>query len=412
MDMSTVHEKKIGPKELADRLAQDIRLRRLSVGDRYLTDVEAGRMLGVSATMAHRAMRLLAERRMIERRGRAGTFIATDMGGRPRPRLRTAYVLMRAEWEELGYRAYGSLISGIRSAMPGTNVQFSFVPVMNPGGYTRELIAAARSREETVGIVAMSCPREVYLELAEAAIPAVVSGTLHPGDPVLPSLDNDLKRAGQLLARHLLQRGHRRLLWFAAMERRPGDNAFYDGISEELTKANLPHNSLIFRCVPHDLRGFTATIREMLEQDVHPTGLIGSSLRAADLVMEAMASLKSEIAERIEVVAASTSVEDLDQPRPYWYARIAMTQEERARLLGQMLARVSRGEGLEPNQRRVVVPMKLVAPDENPGPGKTEKRIQLSRPYPNHGPDVIGRHPLERAEKGLQAAVLALRRDV
>jgi hypothetical protein len=122
-------------------------------------------------------------------------------------------------------------------------------------------------------------------------MPAVVSGTLHPGDPQLPSLDNDPGRAGRLLARHLLERGHRRLLLVNAMEMRPGDNAFFDGISEEITKADLPHNSLIVRCIPHDLRGFSATISELLARDARPTGVICQGLLSADLVTEAVAGL-------------------------------------------------------------------------------------------------------------------------
>ncbi|MBN2293639.1 MAG: substrate-binding domain-containing protein [Pirellulales bacterium] len=360
--MSTDYRKKIGPRELAERLKQDIRHRELAVRDRYLTDAEAGRMLGVSTTMAHRAMRLLVEQRVVERQGRAGTFISEDFGAKPRSRMSTAYVLMRVEWEEMGYKAYGEIISGIRNALPGTNVQFSFVPVVDPGGYTRELIASAKSRGETVGFLAMSCRRDVYLALAESGMPTVVSGTLHPGDPVLPSLDNDPERAGHLLARHLLDRGHRNLLLVNAMEMRPGDNAFYDGISEEITKANLPHNSLVIRCIPHDLRGFTATIGELLARDARPTGVICLNLFAADLVTEAIASLGAKATEQIEVAGAAATIDDWEKPRPYWYTRIKASKAERAGLLGQMLARVSRGESLEPHEQRVVMPLTLIAP--------------------------------------------------
>ncbi|QDS99131.1 LacI family DNA-binding transcriptional regulator [Adhaeretor mobilis] len=359
--MPTV-SKKNGPEELAEQLIQDIRRRRLGVDDPYYTDAEASRMLGVSTTMAHRAMRVLADQQVIKRRGRAGTFISADFGGKTRSRIRTAYVLMRAEWEEMGYQAYASIISGIRSSLPETNVQFSFVPVVDPGRYTRELIASAKAQGEAVGFVAMSCRRAVYLELAESGMPTIVSGMLYPGVPTLPSLDNDPKTAGHLLARHLLDRGHRQLLLVYSMEMRPGNNALFDGISEELTKAKLPHNSLLLRCVPNDSRGFTATVAEALARDVHPTGVICPGLFAADMVTEAIAGLNSKAVNKIEVAAVAASVDDLEKPRPYWYARIKADKEERAGLLGQMLARVAQGEILEPHEQRITMPLMLVEP--------------------------------------------------
>ena len=63
--------------ELAERLARDIRDRELQPGDPYLSTAEAARMLRVSTTLANRALQLLAQRCVHERRQRKGAVVAT-----------------------------------------------------------------------------------------------------------------------------------------------------------------------------------------------------------------------------------------------------------------------------------------------------------------------------------------------
>ena len=70
-------------ERLAVRLEQDIRQRGLYAGDRYLTAPEAANLLDVSAGMAHRAMRVLAQRQMLVRRRNCGTF-RKGVAGLPR----------------------------------------------------------------------------------------------------------------------------------------------------------------------------------------------------------------------------------------------------------------------------------------------------------------------------------------
>src|SRR3954466_11480587 len=62
--------------ELADKIADDIRKKKLKPGDPYQGTTETAEMLGVSTTAANRAMQVLVKRRLIERRQRKGTFVA------------------------------------------------------------------------------------------------------------------------------------------------------------------------------------------------------------------------------------------------------------------------------------------------------------------------------------------------
>ena len=63
-------------QEAAEILEQHIRRSGLKAGDRYITAKDAGKLLGKSVMTAQRAMTLLAQRKLLERRPKAGTFIA------------------------------------------------------------------------------------------------------------------------------------------------------------------------------------------------------------------------------------------------------------------------------------------------------------------------------------------------
>ena len=62
--------------QIAARVEQDIRGRKLKPGDSYLNTEEVARMLGVSKATANRAMQLLAKRHVLRRGQRKGVTIA------------------------------------------------------------------------------------------------------------------------------------------------------------------------------------------------------------------------------------------------------------------------------------------------------------------------------------------------
>ena len=62
--------------DLANQIEADIRRRRLSPGDAYITTAETARMLRASGTTAHKALQVLVKRGVIERKQRRGAVIA------------------------------------------------------------------------------------------------------------------------------------------------------------------------------------------------------------------------------------------------------------------------------------------------------------------------------------------------
>ncbi|GAF74815.1 unnamed protein product, partial [marine sediment metagenome] len=222
--------------------------------------------------------------------------------------------------------------------------------------YVRELVRSANAAGEVAGMVALSCPREVYRFLAHAGLPVVVFGSLYADQLDIASVDVDNYETGRLLTEHLLRSGHRRMALLCKSQGRPGDNEFFDGVSEVLTAAGLPHNSLIVRIVPPDEQAFAAQLRLLAEMPDRPTALIvrsGLFVRAAE---SAVSSLGLSAAERMEIVYQDHPPAK-GKPLPYTCVRPKLHFHEITALIGKMLQRLSQGEPLE--QQRVVVPVEL-----------------------------------------------------
>ena len=118
--------------------------------------------------------------------------------------------------------SYQPFIAGIRSAIPEINVQFTFVPENDPVAYVRELIDGSRASGQFAGVVAVSCPPEVYRFLAELRVPAVVYGSLYSSELPIASVDIDNCQCGRLLTQYLVDRGHRRMALLMTGGRPPG----------------------------------------------------------------------------------------------------------------------------------------------------------------------------------------------
>src|SRR6478672_7370917 len=95
--------------QLADRIAEDIKQRKLKPGDPYQGTTETAEMLGVSTTAANRAMQVLVKRRLIERRQRKGTFVAIPSSTMPRSPLRRVHLVVHENY----LRTEGLLSDGI-----------------------------------------------------------------------------------------------------------------------------------------------------------------------------------------------------------------------------------------------------------------------------------------------------------
>jgi len=344
--------------DTAQRLEKDIRQKGLTAGARYLTAAEAGRMLGVSTATAHRAMAILARQEMLVRRRNSGTFVGPHFAGPPRRRLRTLYVILSdAKRDRIEY-PFDLLVQGVRSHLSEVNVQINFLPTTDTLGYLTDLIESARAAGEPAGFVAISCPREVYRLLADTGLPMVIHGSAYLDQEDIPSVDVDNREAGRLLTEHLIGRGHRRMALLCITEHLPGDNLFFDGTSEALTAARLPHNALIVRSLPAEQQAFRSEIRRLLETDDPPTALIART-PALGLDAQSVVEQLSGAGAKTDVVCyAHRPMPEAVFPHAYVMPRVPFL--EIVGQIAQMVDRLGRGETLQ--SRRVVIPMELRVP--------------------------------------------------
>jgi DNA-binding transcriptional regulator YhcF (GntR family) len=222
---------------LVKRIENDIRTRALRPGDRYLTAADVGLMLGVSAATAHRAMNVMVTQNLLEREHGRGTFIGAGIGPQRAVSIRTVYIFIEELQRDLTSVPLDSIVAAVRSELVNTNVQFCFIPRSSGAEYVRNLIDAAQRAGHFAGAIPISCSHEVYRYLAGTGAPVVVLGSLYSDQWELTSVDVDYYTAGHLLAKYLCSRGHKRIALFATGGGRPGDNAFYDGVSQALTEA-------------------------------------------------------------------------------------------------------------------------------------------------------------------------------
>lgn len=344
---------------VARRLEGDIRSRGLQSGDRYLSVTDAASLLGVSPATAHRAMDLLVRKQLLVRQQGRGTFVGGGIGETRPSRVRTIHILLFEGLEAATSVRIDIMMSAVREAISGVTVQFTVMPDYGSVDYLRELLHPSLDAGHLAGVIPISCSREVYRFLEQLGVPMVVLGSLYPDQHHLPSVDSDYYQAGYLLADHMVRAGHRQMALLVAAEGRPGDHAFYDGVSDALTRAQLPHNALSMRIYPRDPDAFRAQIRQLLQTSDRPTGFICSIDTFVPHVLAVARDLGLRVPEDLDVAYYG-------RPGSGDIERFAHVQTQIpfvgiAQTLAEMLNQLCDGKKLD--QTRVVIPVTLCEPD-------------------------------------------------
>jgi DNA-binding LacI/PurR family transcriptional regulator len=344
---------------LVERIENDIRVRGLSPGDRYLTAADVGLMLGVSTATAHRAMNVLVKHELLRREHGRGTFVGTGVGPQRHISIRTIYIFIEEQQRDLTSVPLESIVAAVRRELPSTNVQFCFIPGNSGVKFVQELVEVARKAGHFAGAIPISCSREVYRYLASTGAPVVVLGSLYPDQSQLTSVDVDYYTTGHLLAEYLASRGHRRIALFATGGGRPGDNAFYDGVGEALTTAGLAPNALIMRVFPQDFDAFYSQAHELLGNPRRPTAVICASDRLISSVAACAEDLKLSVPDDLELVFQSQSAPGVRLAQ-YAYVQPKSSFQEVASFLAEMLRKLSERKSIE--KRHVLLPVELHVP--------------------------------------------------
>jgi Periplasmic binding protein-like domain len=353
---------------LGEKLLEDIRMRGLRNGDRYLTTEQVSRMLGIRKSTANRVMRQLAKQQYLVRRQRSGTCVGPQVqavsdrpnGGADSRRVLVQILLQSERGWSWGAIPSDDLISGVHDAIPGASVQFAFLPERDPVGYLDQVLAGALSAGWSLGVVAVSCSRDVYKFLTNRGVPAVVMGTVYPDTNRIPSVDADYAQVGRLSMEYLLAAGHRRVGLLTWQTWHPGDNLMLESINRTLTAAGMPPDSLLVRAVANDEISYELEVRQLLESENPPTALICRNQQLAGVASRAAQSLGLAVPGDITIIH---EVITPSQCGPSPFPRVARTSTARQtaeQVAGMLLCQV---DATEIAERHAVLPVEIREPD-------------------------------------------------
>ncbi len=284
--------------DIATKLERHIQASGLKPGDRYITADQASKLMGASAMTTQRAMNVLAQRNVLERRRKAGTFIGQPSGASVR-KLSCIHFLLpdfmaeKQEQENYWDQIHGQ-IQGLRRVIPDLSVQFNFIPNQDVG-YTQEIV----SRTAVSGAILVLSSRPMRAFFDHSGIPTVVEGSSEPDLANLCWVDWDQAQTGRLLADHLLQCGHRQIATIMRNVWSIGEHLLHDGINEALGAAGLGPTTIRSRSAPLERAAIGSVAHTLLNEKNPPTGFICRTEFQAECVLEVARELG--MGDRIEV---------------------------------------------------------------------------------------------------------------
>jgi DNA-binding LacI/PurR family transcriptional regulator len=350
--------------DLPWQLEADIRTRELSPGNRYLTAAEAGRMLGVSTSLASRAMQLLADRNVLVRRRRLGTVVgsAVSSAEQIKPGLKILPVLV-PQGRDLSVHYSEELLGGIREVLPDVCVQVVRLPAQDPVGYVTQLMTQAINPAFLFGAIAVSCPREVDRCLRDLGVPAVLIGTPYPGDDSLPSVDVNHGAMGDLFIEYGLEKGCRSFALVTFDVWAPGDNLLWQGLTQALARTRLAPDTLSILSLPTEPEIIDSQVRRFLAQAESPSLLICPSRVYADACATAAESEGLRVGKEVEIVCNLYATRPGERS-PFPSIRGAETYREKFTVATRLLLELAQGGSLE--EPHVSLPVSLGCKETSP----------------------------------------------
>lgn len=337
---------------LAERIERHAASRDLRPGDPYLTAAEAAGVFGVGRTTAHRAMKRLADRGVLVRRPRAGTFVGPNIRTSSDTHMRRIHMIGTETHLLREHRLNEAFLRGLRSSLPGVAVELNFRSGQDHVDVQRiAREAMADPHPEGMVVFLSSRMERELLNASDAA--AVVYGSVEPDLDRLCWIDRDQKQIGHLLTQHLVDGGHRQIAVLMRDTWALGENLLLDGIGDVLGEAGLPANRLTVRSCPASDSATTAAVRELFRGKSPPTGMICRAQLQAELATQVLAELGLEGAVSIVLCDPDSS----EQEQSYTSTVPVDLEDEIGARISGMLAALSRGE--HPDPGHYVIPVML-----------------------------------------------------
>jgi DNA-binding LacI/PurR family transcriptional regulator len=318
-------------------------------------------MMEVSTGTAHQAMRLLADRNILERRPKQGTYVGaavvpSALGERPR-----VYVLSPIDSSRNPtYSRYAeALYPAIAQSLDGASLQLEFLPAGDSVGFIRTLAHEATENGNLGGFVLVRSTYEVqeFFQEHRQKFPAVIVGSPYPGITSLPYIDCDQRCMGNHLASYILRAGHRRVVALMNDHWAPGANRLISGMAKSLNVPSEHAVQLEITSLPPHERSVEHCVRELLSSAARPSLILAHTVLHLTVVLQVASELKLRIPEDIDVVMSALGfVTPLAGMIPHFVGE--MDPHEMGEFVGRMLVALRKGEKLDPFN--TVFPVKFV----------------------------------------------------
>lgn len=332
-------------QDAAQKITDDLRWRGLVPGERYISADEAGKLLGVSVATADRAMRILTDQEILIRQRGRGTFVGPKLALEHATDVRAIQIMMPRLNERLGL-GIEDMIRGVHNVFPDMPVAIHPFPVEDPMPTFNRALRSANSNGGVMGMGAILAPQAVQELLAERQVPAVLLGTPFPGVDGLISMDLDHHQTGSLTAQHLLARDHCRFGVLLRDAVPPGDGAMLQGFTEVLGAAGITCDALQIRHSAMTEGSIKRSVKSMLAHDRSPTAIVGHPYTAVgEWVKQAAAEMGFEEGRDFDFVRELGATYMASEGCP---VQCCVSPEDVGKEFGHLLARVARGETIDP----------------------------------------------------------------
>ena len=345
--------------DLAEMVEADIRRRSLQPGDRYLSTAETAKMLRVDTAVANRALQLLAKRKVISRRQRAGTFIAQVDGTRKMTVLHRVHMLMSDRHPQTEGWLNAETVLAIQNELPGVRLQFHIVPTADEEKQIEQVIRESLQAPQPEGFILIRSSLVTQRLIEASGLLAVIWGHPYASIKNLPFVDRDQRQIGRLMAEYLVERGHRRVLMLMRQRLLPGDHELISGAREVLDKAGLSPSAITQLCLPQDPEEIRHGIESELETSEEVPGIMARPPLMAEVAGEVfverglvpMRDGGMVVADYFDKAAA-----------PYAVIRPAYEADHQGARLGRLVSKLARGEKPNPDHR--LSPVRLEIPED------------------------------------------------
>jgi DNA-binding LacI/PurR family transcriptional regulator len=344
----------------------DINARAMKPGDPYLSTAEIARKYRVSGTIANRALQLLTQRGVLDRKQRLGTFIANPSGASESfGGIRKVHLIVQESYIRTEGLLTDGLLLGMQGAIPTAQFEFNFLPGSDEAAFVSGLITKVLRNREPEGFVLFRASIEAQRLVQTSGLPTVVCGSLHPSVKGLAHIDRDQRQAGVLLAKYLVDQGSQRIVMFFRDRISPGDHQLLDGALTQLHQSGLGLDDLVIRCLPADPLAIQTVACELLTSSDRQAGFLCRSTPLADGVAAAASAILSHqqpaicVADVYQKNAGACS---------YAHVRSTLTPEEAGAEIGRMLLAQVKSSGSLCGCRSIPVELVLPRPKKGTDP--------------------------------------------